>query len=307
MPTSPASSTSTTKQWVKDGFFRKEAKGGLGWIDRDTVYVATDFGPGSMTESGYPRIAKEWKRGTPIESASVVYEGKPDRHVDQRGPRRHARLRARFRAAARIEFYNDELYLRGKDGKLTKVDVPNSAQKSVQREWLGLELRDPWEVGGKTYKAGSLHRHPLRRLHGRQARFRRAVRAQRHHLAGRRDADEDAARAQRARQRQEQAVPVQAWRRRLDVVAARRRRARLRHHQRRGGRCRRQRCGLDHRHRLPHPDHADARRTGQARRDRSAQDDAGVLRRVEGRDRTAFRHQRRTAPGSRTSWCGRRT
>src|SRR3546814_19539618 len=54
-----------------------------------------------------------------------------------------------------LAFYNDELYLRGKDGKLTKVDVPNSAQKSVQREWLGLELREPWEVGGKTYKAGS--------------------------------------------------------------------------------------------------------------------------------------------------------
>ena len=142
------------KQWVKDGFFRKEAKGGLGWIDRDTVYVSTDFGPGSMTGSGYPRIAKEWKRGTPIESASVVYEGKPTDmsisagHDDTPGFERDFVQRA-------LEFYNDELYLRGKDGRLTKVDVPNSAQKSVQREWLGLELRDPWEVGGKTYKAGS--------------------------------------------------------------------------------------------------------------------------------------------------------
>src|SRR3546814_2139658 len=42
----------TTKQWVEGGFQRPEAKGSLGWIDRDTVYVATDFGPGSMTESG---------------------------------------------------------------------------------------------------------------------------------------------------------------------------------------------------------------------------------------------------------------
>src|SRR3546814_17127607 len=54
-----------------------------------------------------------------------------------------------------LAFYNNELYLRGKDGELTKVDVPNSAQTSVQREWLGLELREPWEVGGTTYKAGS--------------------------------------------------------------------------------------------------------------------------------------------------------
>ena len=28
------------------------------------VYVGTDFGPGSLTDSGYPRIVKRWKRGT---------------------------------------------------------------------------------------------------------------------------------------------------------------------------------------------------------------------------------------------------
>ena len=144
----------TTKQWVEGGFERPEAKGDLGWIDLDTVYVATDFGPGSMTDSGYPRIVKEWKRGTPIESATVVYEGTAKDmavgagHDDTPGYERDFVRRA-------IAFYNDELYLRGDDGKLTKVDVPNSAQKSVQREWLGLELREPWEVGGKTYRAGS--------------------------------------------------------------------------------------------------------------------------------------------------------
>src|SRR5690606_12674020 len=55
-----------------------------------------------------------------------------------------------------LAFYNDELYLRRADGSLAKVDVPNSAQKSVRREWLGIELREPWEDGGRTYKAGSL-------------------------------------------------------------------------------------------------------------------------------------------------------
>lgn len=145
----------TTKQWVKDGFFRKEAKGALGWIDQDTVYVFTDFGPGTMTSSGYPRIVKEWKRGTPIESASVVYEGKPDdmyiagMHDNTPGFERDFVSRT-------LAFYNDELYLRGKDGKLTKIDAPNSANKSVHNEWLTLELRDPWTVGGKTYAAGSL-------------------------------------------------------------------------------------------------------------------------------------------------------
>lgn len=143
------------KQWVEDGFFRPEAKGGLQWIDRDTVFVYTDFGDGSLTESGYPRIVKEWKRGTPMESAEVVYEGRAD-DMYISASRDHTPGYEREFVSRTIAFYNDELYLRNEDGTLTRVDVPNSAQTSVQREWLGIELREPWEVGGRTYAAGSL-------------------------------------------------------------------------------------------------------------------------------------------------------
>ena len=143
------------KAWIEGGFFRPEAKGALSWIDRDTVYVYTDFGPGTMTESGYPRVAKRWKRGTPLESAQVVYEGTADDmyiaafHDDTPGFERDF-------ASRTLAFYNDELYLVGADGKRTRVDAPNSANKSVKREWLTLELREPWTVGGREYKAGSL-------------------------------------------------------------------------------------------------------------------------------------------------------
>ncbi|WP_062357251.1 prolyl oligopeptidase family protein [Pseudoxanthomonas mexicana] len=142
------------KKFLTDGFYRPEAKGGLGWKDADMVYVYTDFGAGSMTSSGYPRIVKEWKRGTPLDGATVVYEGKPDDMYIAAGHDATKGFERDF-VSRTIAFYNDELYLRGKDGTLTKVDAPNSAQKSVQREWLGLELREPWTVGGKTYKAGS--------------------------------------------------------------------------------------------------------------------------------------------------------
>ncbi len=149
-----------SKTWVEDGFFRPEAKGGLGWIDRDTVFVYTDFGDGSMTPSGYPRIVKEWKRGTPLSAATVVYEGQPDDmyiaafHDDTPGFERDFVSRT-------LAFYNDELYLRAADGSLAKVDVPNSVNKSVHREWLLLEPREPYTVaddqdGEVTYPAGSL-------------------------------------------------------------------------------------------------------------------------------------------------------
>ena len=145
----------STKEWIKDGFFRPEAKGGLGWIDQDNVFVYTDFGDGSMTTSGYPRVVKRWQRGTPLSAAATVYEGVPEdmyiaaMHDDTPGFERDFVSRT-------LAFYNNELYLIGADGKLAKVDAPNSAEKGVRREWLTLELREPWTVGGTTYAAGSL-------------------------------------------------------------------------------------------------------------------------------------------------------
>jgi prolyl oligopeptidase len=144
-----------TQAFVEDGFVRPEAKGGLQWIDQDTVYVYTDFGTGSLTASGYPRIVKEWKRGTPLAEAKVVYEGKPaDMYIAA-----YRDLTPGFErdfVSRTIAFYNDELYVRGKDGKLTKIDVPNSANKAVHNQWLTVELREPWAVKGTSYPAGAL-------------------------------------------------------------------------------------------------------------------------------------------------------
>ncbi|WP_147653504.1 prolyl oligopeptidase family serine peptidase [Vulcaniibacterium gelatinicum] len=145
----------TRKAWVEDGFFRPEAKGGLQWIDRDTVYVYTDFGPGTMTASGYPRIVKEWKRGTPLAAARTVYEGRAD-DMYIAAFHDHTPGFERDFVSRTIAFYNDELSLRRGDGTLVKVDAPNSANKTVHREWLLLELREPYQAGGRTFPAGSL-------------------------------------------------------------------------------------------------------------------------------------------------------
>ena len=67
-----------TLSFVDDGFTLPEAKSRVGWIDVDRIYVGTDFGPDSLTSSGYPRIIKEWRRGTPLTEAETVFEGKPD-------------------------------------------------------------------------------------------------------------------------------------------------------------------------------------------------------------------------------------
>lgn len=57
------------KRFVKEGFNVPLAKSDVSWIDKDTVFIATDWGPGSMTQSSYPRIAKRWRRSTPLSAA----------------------------------------------------------------------------------------------------------------------------------------------------------------------------------------------------------------------------------------------
>ena len=136
------------------GFYRPESKGGLGWVDDDTVYVYTDFGPGTVTPSGYPRVVKRWRRGTPLSAAETLYEGQPD-DMYIHAFRSHTPGYVRDFVARAIEFYSSELYLL-RDDELVKIDVPESAEVGVRREWLLVELRDDWTVAGATYAAGSL-------------------------------------------------------------------------------------------------------------------------------------------------------
>jgi prolyl oligopeptidase len=65
----------TTRQFVDGGFVLPEGKHRLEWLDRDTLLVATDFGPGTLTESGYPFIVKALKRGQALAQATEVYRG----------------------------------------------------------------------------------------------------------------------------------------------------------------------------------------------------------------------------------------
>jgi prolyl oligopeptidase len=144
-----------TRSFVADGFELPESKGSVSWIDIDHLFVSTDFGNGSMTDSGYPRMAKLWKRGTPIEQAKLVYEGKQEDmsvgavHDDSPGFERNFVTR-------NIAFYNDELFLVKDSGELVKIDAPNTASKSVFKQYLLLELREAWTNDSKTYPAGSL-------------------------------------------------------------------------------------------------------------------------------------------------------
>src|SRR5262249_28334489 len=143
-----------TREFVADGFQLPEAKSQLTWEDPDTVLVGTDFGEGSLTDSGYPRIVKRWRRGTPLTDAETIYEGTSgDVRVMASVDRTPGFERTLIMRA--IAFWNDEIHeLRG--GDLIRIDVPTDAGVSLHREWLLVELRSDWTRGDTTYVAGSL-------------------------------------------------------------------------------------------------------------------------------------------------------
>ncbi|WP_402466354.1 prolyl oligopeptidase family serine peptidase [Isoptericola aurantiacus] len=141
------------------GFSRPLAKGGLSWADEDTVYVYTDLGAGTTTRSGYPRTVRLWRRGTPIDDAPLVYEGTEDDLYIQ-GMRLRTPGFERDVVRRGVAFYRSETYLvhavGTPDQELVRLEVPESAEVGLHREWLTVELREDWEVSGHTYRAGSL-------------------------------------------------------------------------------------------------------------------------------------------------------
>ncbi|MET0232993.1 MAG: prolyl oligopeptidase family serine peptidase [Rhodanobacteraceae bacterium] len=143
------------KAFVEGGFNLPESKSDVAWIDENRIYVGTDFGPGSMTKSSYPRVMKEWTRGTPLASAKPVFEVNDDdisvgvQRDPTPGFERDFLLR-------QIDFFTSETFVRRHEGPLVKIDVPLDANVDAHREWLLVQLRSDWTIGGKTFAGGSL-------------------------------------------------------------------------------------------------------------------------------------------------------
>lgn len=144
------------KRFVEGGFALPEAKSGVTWLDRDTLLVGTDWGEGSLTESGYPRVAKRWKRGTPLAKATTIFEG---RHEDigiwprvmDSGEETIALV------DQSLTFFTGAYHVIGPDGEMTRLPLQESADLAgFYAGRLLFTLREAWEVDGQTHAQGAL-------------------------------------------------------------------------------------------------------------------------------------------------------
>jgi prolyl oligopeptidase len=140
--------------FVADGFELPEAKSDITWIDAHNVYVGSDFGAGSLTDSGYPRLIKLWTRGKPLADAATVFEAEAQDiaacvHVDRTpGFERVVLGRA-------LDMYRSrEVLLEG--GQQRPVDKPDDAALGFWKQHVLITLRSDWTVAGHTWPQGSL-------------------------------------------------------------------------------------------------------------------------------------------------------
>ncbi|MFO1539174.1 MAG: S9 family peptidase, partial [Chloroflexota bacterium] len=144
-----------SRSFVADGFALPEAKHEIAWVDRDTLLVGTETGPGSLTTSGYPRLLRRWRRGTAVADAEVVLTAEPD-DVAVGAWSDHTPGFARALCTRAIDFYSGETTLLLPDGTRALLPLPPSAEPHLVRDHLLVELREDWATGGTTYPAGAL-------------------------------------------------------------------------------------------------------------------------------------------------------
>lgn len=143
------------KQFIENGFNLDEAKGSATYIDENTVVLSTDFGEGSMTTSGYPKIVKIWKRGTPLADAMIIYEGQTSDVGTWAGVMRDGKINYLFLYRALTSFSSQKLV--HINDKNIVLDLPEDCSADgLLNNQLIVKLKSDLIVNKKTYKTGSV-------------------------------------------------------------------------------------------------------------------------------------------------------
>ncbi|MCI4591040.1 prolyl oligopeptidase family serine peptidase [Sphingobium sp. BYY-5] len=154
-----------TGQFVQGGFDIPKSKQNEGWLDRETILIARDWGEGTMTRSGYPFVVKMLKRGESLSAAKEIYRGEASDQVgtfplilsDGSGNRAAFLYRG-------VTFFGNETYLVGTSG-VKKLPLPAKSQlQGMVEGQVLIQTSEAWTSGGVTVPSGSLAAVPLKAL-----------------------------------------------------------------------------------------------------------------------------------------------
>jgi prolyl oligopeptidase len=143
------------RAFVAGGFELPEAKGGVDWIDGDTLLLSSAFGgPGMTTDSGYARTIRLWRRGADVTQLPVLFETTQDAMGVWGWVDRLDRSRLWF--AERPGFFDQRLWLGDVAGTRTGIDLPEDVEVAIEGDWLAVKRRSDWTTGGRTWPADTL-------------------------------------------------------------------------------------------------------------------------------------------------------
>ncbi|WP_341858556.1 prolyl oligopeptidase family serine peptidase [Qipengyuania sp. GPGPB31] len=115
-----------TGAFVEGGFTLPEAKSNVAWYDENKLFVGTDEGAGTLTDSGYPRLVKLWERGTDFAQARLIAEGEQTDISMSGFSVLDGETRWRF-VRRGPDFWTGEYSLVAEDGSLIALPLPRDA------------------------------------------------------------------------------------------------------------------------------------------------------------------------------------
>jgi prolyl oligopeptidase len=147
------------KRFVAGGFFIPKAKTRADWIDRDTILLGSALGGDDATEAGYARLVRRWRRGTPLESAEVVFEVEKQDVAAWFGVNHRPTHQATMYWRA-LDFTRSQIFVepaRGSyAGQRLRLDLPEEVSVSLNASDLLISPKQDWVVGEQTIAAGAL-------------------------------------------------------------------------------------------------------------------------------------------------------
>lgn len=149
-------------EFVEGGFYIPKSLARIQWLNRDLLLVGQTF-TGPRTRGGHAMAFQLWRRGEPLQSAPVIYQGEPtDILIDVYAADECA---DRYGVISRsIDSVTFEIYLVYQDGVIARVPLPADALKSsamvatlaVGSKAIFVQLNRELELAGKHYAAGTL-------------------------------------------------------------------------------------------------------------------------------------------------------
>ena len=135
-----------TRRFVPDGFALAEAKGGVDWLDHDTLLLSS--AAGGATRSGYARTVRLWRRGTDPADAPILFETDP---VNMSAWGDYDRAADRLIFADKPGFFDSRFWIGDRTGPQTRIDLPTDAGFVWHGDWLVIRPRTPWTIGTATH------------------------------------------------------------------------------------------------------------------------------------------------------------